>query len=496
MKTASAAMKAYMADLSENPKDWNGYVTDLYTITLSSGTVLLWTSGDVSVRLTQGPISSTSLFSGGSGYAVGDTGRISGVTFDATYTVTGVSSGAVTSYSISNNGTKYQVWNEVETFPAGTQPGNGRGFKINITAVTGSLTFSPLSPSDPNKPTINRALIRTKVGFSVDDLVMKINASPLCLVGGIPLLSTLDKGVFDGAYVFCQRLIGTTPWDLSLGTITVFAGTIGAIRNVTSVSAEISVNSLLKILSNQMPRGLYAPSCINTLFDAGCTLNRASFVQTGSVQSGSTTIKINTALTEPGGILPPTSAPTLSDTSVPGVNLLATTYYVTVTYVSALGETVASLESNRAVAANRLLTVASPPSATGATGYNVYVGTIPGGGQRQNGAPISIGTGFTESVNGLVQGSPAPLVAMNGYFSEGDITFTSGVNNGLTRTIAGYDASGAIQLVNALPHTPGVGDTFSVVPGCDLLMSTCNQKFNNLINYRGVPFVPAAETAL
>jgi hypothetical protein len=123
------------------------------------------------------------------------------------------------------------------------------------------------------------------------------------------------------------------------------------------------------------------------------------------------------------------AAPTLSDVS--GGSLPATTYYVTVTYTNAAGETGVSAESSRAVAANRLIKVTSPSALSGVTGYNVYVATISGTQTRQNGGtPIAIGTDWTEPTTGLATGAPMPsgdgnLTRQTQYASATDTRVTN-----------------------------------------------------------------------
>lgn len=83
-----------------------------------------------------------------------------------------------------------------------------------------------------------------------------------------------------------------------------------------------------------------------------------------------------------------------------------------------------------------------------------------------------------------------------GYFDLGTITFTSGANNGVTRTIKNYDV-GAISLSYPLKTAPAVSDTFIAYPGCDKRMTeTCAGKFSNLANYRGFPFIPVPEATI
>jgi len=81
-----------------------------------------------------------------------------------------------------------------------------------------------------------------------------------------------------------------------------------------------------------------------------------------------------------------------------------------------------------------------------------------------------------------------------GVFDLGTVVFTSGLNNGVARTVKRY-TTGVFHLALPLPYTPGVGDTFTAHPGCDKQQTTCVNKFNNLVNFRGLPFVPVPETA-
>lgn len=496
MKAASGQLQSFLASASTTPADLSVFSVDLYTFALVNGVVLRWTSGDRVISLPQGTITGTAHASGGTGYAVGDTGSFVGVSIDATYIITGVSGGVVTSYNVTNTGTKYQIWNSVATIRGGAQPGSGIGFTINVTSVGATLTFIPLSPSALGNPAIKRSKVNSTVGLSVDDLTLEIYASAGVIVNGTQFQSALVRGDFDGATVFSQRLISTSPGDVSMGTITTFAGIVGDITDIGPVSSKLAVKSMTELLNIQMPRNYFQPGCLNTLFDAGCTLSKSAYNVAGIVGAGATVITIPSNLTQPGPIAPPASAPSLSSTTILGLNLVSNTFYVVVTYVNALGETQGSPESVTTLGSNRLLVVASPSSATGVIGYNVYVGFGPGGEQKQNGSPIAIGTAWTMGGNGVVQGVPPPQIATNGYFSQGVITFTSGVNSGLSRVVIGYATGGTVTILVGLPVAPASGDHFTIVPGCDKQQSTCQNKFNNLINIRATPYVPQPEAVL
>ncbi len=86
------------------------------------------------------------------------------------------------------------------------------------------------------------------------------------------------------------------------------------------------------------------------------------------------------------------------------------------------------------------------------------------------------------------------LTQAAGWFDLGTITFTIGVNNGVSRTVKSY-TPGVFNLMAPLGAAPAPGDTFTAYAGCDKQQSTCTAKFNNLANFRGLPYIPVPETA-
>lgn len=90
------------------------------------------------------------------------------------------------------------------------------------------------------------------------------------------------------------------------------------------------------------------------------------------------------------------------------------------------------------------------------------------------------------------------LSQATGYFTLGKMQFTSGINNGLWRTVQQY-IHGSPSTINInIPFytSPSASDTFTIYPGCDKTMSTCTNKFSNLVNFRGFPFIPENSTAV
>ena len=74
------------------------------------------------------------------------------------------------------------------------------------------------------------------------------------------------------------------------------------------------------------------------------------------------------------------------------------------------------------------------------------------------------------------------------------MTFTSGRNAGVTRTIR-TNEGGAITVVMPFYYPPAAGDSFEVLPACDKSMHCCKVRFGNLARFRGYPFIPVPETA-
>ena len=90
------------------------------------------------------------------------------------------------------------------------------------------------------------------------------------------------------------------------------------------------------------------------------------------------------------------------------------------------------------------------------------------------------------------------LSQATGYFDHGKITFTSGANNGLSRTVKGYwlQSPCVVQTISPFPNVPAIGDTFTIYSGCDKTQATCSNKFGNLANFRGFPYIPDNTTAV
>jgi uncharacterized phage protein (TIGR02218 family) len=80
-----------------------------------------------------------------------------------------------------------------------------------------------------------------------------------------------------------------------------------------------------------------------------------------------------------------------------------------------------------------------------------------------------------------------------GYFDLGYMSLVPAGEIGEKRTIRSWDGLN-LNLLNPLTQIPAIGTQIYLYPGCDKSKTTCEAKFNNKINFRGFPYIPAPET--
>jgi uncharacterized phage protein (TIGR02218 family) len=111
--------------------------------------------------------------------------------------------------------------------------------------------------------------------------------------------------------------------------------------------------------------------------------------------------------------------------------------------------------------------------------------------------PLTV-TGTVDSSDSLRSFADAERVEVAGYFTRGIVTFTSGMNSGISAEIKEHAAGGSFTLWPklAFPILPGI--TYSMVPGCTNLKAAsggCNgcTAWANEINYGGFDKVPGRD---
>ena len=83
-----------------------------------------------------------------------------------------------------------------------------------------------------------------------------------------------------------------------------------------------------------------------------------------------------------------------------------------------------------------------------------------------------------------------------GWFAHGVLCWTSGANAGLKMPVKAQSASGAVSLWRPPGAAMALGDAFTATAGCDKRAKTCREKFANITNFRGFPFMPGNDAAI
>ena len=232
-------------------------------------------------------------------------------------------------------------------------------------------------------PAITRGKTKISVGISVDTLDVTINADASVLVGSVPILPFIANGGVDLARLALDRAFAAAPGSPWVGTLGLFQGRVSDVT-VTRYEAVLTIDSDAALLNVMVPRNVYQPGCLNTLFDATCLLSKASFAVSATATSATDATRT--------------------------------------IFSTALGQA-------------------------------------------------------------------------SGYFALGYAVGLTGANAGVALSIRAF-ASGVITTIRPWPSAVGIGDTFTVYPGCDKQQATCSSKFSNLANFRGQPWIPAAMTVI
>ena len=161
-------------------------------------------------------------------------------------------------------------------------------------ALTGGATLTYTNADVPvdyagnrflaNGPLVSGLKYRAATGLNVDRQEITIAARPGDLTSGAAFLVALRDGAFDGAMVQRDRVFFS---DFLGGTlvdgVTLFYGRVSTVDEVGRTKAKLTVANELVLLDIDMPRNIFAPTCLHTLFDLGCGLPAGAFSTNGVV---------------------------------------------------------------------------------------------------------------------------------------------------------------------------------------------------------------------
>ena len=107
--------------------------------------------------------------------------------------------------------------------------------------------------------------------------------------------------------------------------------------------------------------------------------------------------------------------------------------------------------------------------------------------------PAFTGSGAVSSVS---DSRRLVVTGLSGYtdqwFQYGRLTWTSGANDDQVADVKRHVVTSSqvrVELWHPMPQAVALGDTFSIVAGCDKQFATCKAKFSNAVNFRGFPYM-------
>lgn len=162
----------------------------------------------------------------------------------------------------------------------------------DISLAWGGNTFVPFL--------FQRSRTRLVVGVEVDscDLTLMTNAD--LTLGGSPYPRFAQDGGFDGAAVRIDRAF-LADWSQPIvGSLWMFSGKVSDVWP-TRTQIRLAVKSDLEGLNVLLPRNLYQPKCMHSLYDTGCGVSKAAYKATGTAASGSTVSLVKCGLTQNAG---------------------------------------------------------------------------------------------------------------------------------------------------------------------------------------------------
>jgi hypothetical protein len=298
--------------------------------------------------------------------------------------------------------------------------------------------------------------VQTNNGLNVDNMeVVGILSSPSITE------NDLRAGLWDYAAYSIFQVNWQSPTD---GKRRLRDGHLGEVSLQENGQFRAELRGMMQAYTKNVGE-LTSPSCRVTLFDSRCTVNPASFTVTSAltgVNPDGITL-YDTARTEPG----PTGGLPIS--GVTNANPAHVTY--TGALVFSENEAVILSGIVGPVLLNTVVVV-----------HNPIAGAF----------DLSIDTTDTTDYPPYVSGGTVTPFGTSGYFEHGVITFTSGLNAGISREVKSY-APGTIVLQLPFPYQSAIGDGYTMTAGCDKANTTCKVKFSNLLNFRGEPHLPGID---
>ena len=164
------------------------------------------------------------------------------------------------------------------------------GITVKVVPIDSEEVVSYESPSNLQ---ISGLRLNIGIGTTVDEQEMALQYDQTAEFLGLPFARAIRLGRLDGATISRDRFFAKKFNDPWVGGTPLFRGRMSSVDSLSRAGAIIKVKSELVLLNTNMPRDLYQPNCVHTLYDPGCTLDKDDFKQDGITEAGSTSQAIN-----------------------------------------------------------------------------------------------------------------------------------------------------------------------------------------------------------
>jgi uncharacterized phage protein (TIGR02218 family) len=132
-------------------------------------------------------------------------------------------------------------------------------------------------------PILKRGRIKRSVGITVDTLQVQLSAAATVQVNGVPIIQWITQRGLANARLTLERLYAPA-FGAPTGTLIKFTGRVAEVSGGRH-EKTLTIKSDTELLDTMVPRDVYQAGCKNTLYDAACGVNRASFT-TSSAATG------------------------------------------------------------------------------------------------------------------------------------------------------------------------------------------------------------------
>lgn len=156
----------------------------------------------------------------------------------------------------------------------------------------------------------SRQKLTFKQGIELSECVLTIQARPADRINALTVAAALRARIWDDATLLLSRAYFDET-GLLRGVLPRYQGQTAPMQ-MKDGNIELTLKPPSQMLNRAVPP-VYQAACRNTLFDAGCGVNRAAYTGSSSVQAGSTTALVQAVDYHapigqlPGGVLTFTS---------------------------------------------------------------------------------------------------------------------------------------------------------------------------------------------